>query len=177
MENSICLPTISQVMIVFEKIFRNYHIAVVDSDNVFAVSYDANKRLWMRKQVSPVLVSPEITGYVIDRYVIIWKTHSREVLLLTEIALKNFCLMDSEEKSDFILRVTSSYGDFLYYYYRWNEEENSYKMRYYDIVKPENTKEPRKCEETEWTRMFIPKEEVSSVDRTIFFDYIKKYCV
>ena len=171
------LPLLSKAdkEVVFEKIFKNYHIVPVNSLDVFEVMYDTKTRLWMRKRISRSMVSENIIGYLIGRYIIIWKSGSEESLLVLESGSDWDCCLLSCGGFDFALRRINSEGMFIYQYYKYHPRKECYEVKDLGERQPENLGEPYQSQTHQWSRMWIRKEGIISADNIIFYDYIVRY--
>ena len=114
---------------VFEKIFKNYRIVPVNSHDVFEVMYDTKTHLWMRKRISRSMVSENLIGYLIGRYIIVWKFESEEPLLVLESSSDWDCCLLPCEGLDFALRSINSSGMFVYQHYKYLPQEGCYEVR------------------------------------------------
>ena len=163
----------------FEKIFRELHIAPVDSENVHKVA--PKDTIWLRQRISRHFANYHCTSYVIGRYVIVWKGYSTEPIFLAELE-EPFDIFSLGE-CNFLLRQFTSDGQCLFTYYCWDKTTGTYQVTEYEpSVEPDEYrrisefKYNRPVVKHQWNRIYPHHdEETQSVDNRIFYDFIVKY--
>ena len=172
------LPPLSKAELeeLFAKIFKNYRIAFVGSDDIYEVRYDPQKRFWMKLRISRMLVSTQVFGYIIDRYLVVWKAHSDDVLLSMEldVVTSDTCLL-STGGYNFVLRDISG-GLYTYKSFEWNDEKACYEVTDLGNHEPRGLRRPYESKNSHvWQRLYLEKEGVQCTDNTLYDDFIEKY--
>lgn len=162
----------------FEKVFREHHIALVNSDAVEEVKW--RDPHWFRKAISETFSTLQCVAYQFGHYAIIWKGRSNIPVFLLEYELP-FKLFSIGEY-DFLLRKSLADGSFCFERYIWEPSEHAYWVEKYapevtpaEFVKVDQDDDHSRREHS-WVRMYPhDDEETQSVDNRVFYDFIVKY--
>ena len=162
---------------IFEKIFREFRIAPIDSSHVEEIRLQ--DRHWFRRYVRFAFQNHHCIAYKIGRYIIVWKSRSDKVLFIGESELSFVVFCDQE--CDFWLKKQLEDGNFYFEHYTWNKLEEVYYVETYpEGITPDEFVEPDeksiKSGDCPWVRMYPHDDiETKSVDNSIFYEFIVKY--
>ena len=160
----------------FEKIFKELHIALVDSDRVAEVKWIGYA--WLKKLLPKCFSTLERTAYHFGNYAVIWESRSNKPVFITELNCP-FELYPADECDFFLCKTINDVS--VVERYSWEPSERGYIIkRFADNFIPEEVLQARAQrkapKEFSWNRLYPHKNiETKSVDNTIFYDFIVKF--